>query len=115
MKKVGLVAVIILALAGALLFMRNMGMGGNDRGPGGGMMNRSVEDMKNKLYSDGEKPLPIPPILKDENPDPGKAEFSLVAQKGSMEFLKGKKQIHLDITAITSDRLFASKKVRKCR
>ncbi|KMY52536.1 multicopper oxidase [Bacillus sp. FJAT-27231] len=100
MKKIGLTAVIIvvLILAGGWLFMRSMGMGGNmpgmggnDRGRGGGMMNGSVEDMKNKTYPEGEKPLPIPPILKDENPDPNKAEFSLVAQKGSMEFLEGKK------------------------
>ncbi len=37
-----------------------------------------------------ENPLPIPPLLKDNNPDPGKAEFTLTAQKSSMEFLKGK-------------------------
>lgn len=106
MKKVGLAAVImiILIVAGGWFFMRNMGgMGGNMPGnDGGGMMgggeqggmmggSNSGEDVKNESLAAGEKPLPIPPILEDENPDPGKAEFSLVAQKGSMEFLEGKK------------------------
>jgi len=107
LKKVGLAAVIIIILivAGGWFFMRNMGgMGGNMPGNGGGGMmggsggqggmmggSDSVEDMKNDSFAAGEKPLPIPPILEDENPDPGKAEFSLVAQNGSMEFLEGKK------------------------
>lgn len=69
------------------------GMMGNDNG--------EVEDMKNDSLADGGTSLPIPPILKDENPNPGKAEFTLVAQKGSMEFIEGKPTDTLDIMAIT--------------
>jgi blue copper oxidase len=95
MKKVGLAAIItiLLVVAGGWLFMRSMGMGGNvpeQGGMGQGMMGGSNNNVNNDSFSEGEKPLPIPPILEDKNPDPGKAEFSLVAQKGSMEFLKGK-------------------------
>lgn len=101
MKKIGIAAIIILVLviAGGWFFMRSMGgMDGNMPGQGGGMGNGGmmggdsgqVEDMRNESIADGEKPLPIPPILKDENPDPDKAEFTLVAQKGSTEFLEGK-------------------------
>ncbi|MFC5591643.1 multicopper oxidase family protein [Sporosarcina soli] len=100
LKKIGLVAVLILViiLAGDWLLTGNMDVGGNalgvssnNRGQGSGKVNGSVVEMKNESYLEGEKPLPIPPILKDENPDPDKAEFNLVAQKGSMEFLEGKK------------------------
>ncbi|MFS0672078.1 multicopper oxidase family protein [Ornithinibacillus sp. 179-J 7C1 HS] len=35
------------------------------------------------------KPLPIPPILEDLNPDPNKAEFHLTAQQGTTEILDG--------------------------
>lgn len=55
------------------------------------MMNQSSGSLKNEAVSDDTKPLPIPPLLKDQNPDPNKAEFNLTAQQGSMEFFKGKK------------------------
>lgn len=109
MKKIFIAAIIILVLviAGGWFFMRGMGgAGGNMSGQSGGMMNGggmgmgdggmmgggsgSVEDMRNDSLAAGEKPLPIPPILEDENPDPDKAEFTLVAQQGSKEFLEGK-------------------------
>lgn len=35
-------------------------------------------------------PLPIPPILEDQNPDPQKAEFHLSAKQSSKEFIPGK-------------------------
>jgi blue copper oxidase len=95
--------IIVLIIAGGWLFMRNMGgMNGNMPGnAGNGMMgggqggmvdgeSDSPEDMKNKSFPEGSKPLPIPPILKDENPAEGKAEFTLIAQKGKKEFLEGK-------------------------
>ena len=101
MKKIVMAALIILILliVGGWFFMRGFGgMNGNMPGQGGGVMdggmmgndNGEVEDMKNDSFADGGTSLPIPPILKDENQDPGKAEFTLVAQKGSMEFLEGK-------------------------
>lgn len=107
MKKGVLAAIIILVLiiGGGWLFMLNMrGLGGNMPGQGRGMMNGdgmgnggmmhggsgSNKDMKNGSLSVDENPLPIPPILEDENPDPDKGEFTLVAQKGSMEFFEGK-------------------------
>ena len=34
--------------------------------------------------------LPIPAILEDKNPDPGKADFELVAQRSETEFFSGK-------------------------
>jgi len=101
MKKIVMAALILLILliVGGWFFMRGFGgMNGNMPGQGGGMMdggmmgndNGEVEDMKNDSFADGGTSLPIPPILKDENQDPGKAEFTLVAQKGSMEFIEGK-------------------------
>jgi len=36
-----------------------------------------------------KSPLPIPPLLEDKNPDPNKAEFHLVAQNATKEFITG--------------------------
>ncbi|MGG6447409.1 multicopper oxidase family protein [Pseudobacillus badius] len=96
MKKVVLsVAVlIVVAVVGGWLFIRNMGMGGMMGGnmPSNKMNgNESSENVRNENFSEEEKPLPIPPLLKDENPDPSKSEFSLTAQQSTMEFIKGKK------------------------
>src|SRR5699024_11718831 len=38
-----------------------------------------------------ETALPIPPLLKDHDPDPNKAEFHLNAQNATKEFVPGKK------------------------
>src|SRR5690625_985034 len=35
------------------------------------------------------KPLPIPPLLEDLDPDPNQAEFHLTAQQGTSEILDG--------------------------
>ncbi|MDY0410178.1 multicopper oxidase domain-containing protein [Virgibacillus soli] len=35
------------------------------------------------------KPLPIPPLLEDVDPNPDRAEFHLTAQKGTSEILDG--------------------------
>lgn len=97
MKKVVITAIVVLVLVigGGWIFMRMMsgGAGGNMPGQGGGMMGSgsgAVENRKTNNFSGEEKSLPIPPLLEDENPDPNKVEFTLVAQTGSMEFLKGK-------------------------
>ncbi|WP_442600211.1 multicopper oxidase family protein [Neobacillus sp. D3-1R] len=89
MKKIIFAAIIIILILvlGGSFFMKNMNMGGNMPSSG---MKYSAEDSQNSLEFISEIPLPIPPLLKDENPDPNKAEFTLVAQKGKMEFLKGK-------------------------
>jgi blue copper oxidase len=93
LKKVGwaALAIIVLIAAGGWFFIKSMGGGMLGGGPGGMMGGPdAVEDRKNESLAESEYPLPIPRILEDENPEPGKAEFSLVAQKGSMEFLEGK-------------------------
>ncbi|WP_026905780.1 multicopper oxidase family protein [Paucisalibacillus globulus] len=46
----------------------------------------SSEDLSALVES---KPLPIPPILEDLDPDPKQAEFHLTAQKGTSEILEG--------------------------
>ncbi|XJZ28064.1 multicopper oxidase family protein [Bacillota bacterium Lsc_1132] len=88
MKKTGgiLIASFILIIGGLLfLFMRN------NASPMSMMNSASSNSLKNEAAPVGETPLPIPPLLKDQNPDPNKAEFQLTAQQGTMEFFKGKK------------------------
>lgn len=89
MKKALVIASIVLVviLAAGWFLMGYMNMEGNIPGQG---MGRSTEGVRNASIDNGEVPLPIPPLLEDVNPAPGKAEFRLVAQKGTTEFLKGK-------------------------
>lgn len=51
--------------------------------------NEGVEFLDTESRNGGGNPLPIPPVLEDENPEEGKAEFSLIAQKGETEFYDG--------------------------
>ncbi|RAC07991.1 copper oxidase, partial [Burkholderia multivorans] len=44
----------------------------------------------NQSIETEESPLPIPPLLKDKNPDPNKAEFQITAQNSTKEFIAGK-------------------------
>ncbi|WP_070119562.1 multicopper oxidase family protein [Bacillus marinisedimentorum] len=50
---------------------------------------KAMDDLVNPQLAKWEKELPIPPVLKDQNPDPNKAEFHLKAQKGKKEFFPG--------------------------
>src|SRR5699024_4710685 len=54
-------------------------------------MNQPSDDFDNQSISTEEIPLPIPPLLKDENPDPNKAEFQITAQNSTKEFIPGRK------------------------
>jgi len=47
-------------------------------------------DREDEVADDENKsPLPIPPILEDADPSPDRAEFHIIAQNGTMEFVPG--------------------------
>src|SRR5699024_6401205 len=54
-------------------------------------MKQPSDKADNQTIATEEAPLPIPPLLKDHNPDPNKAEFHLTAQNATKEFVPGKK------------------------
>lgn len=53
-------------------------------------MNQPSDNTDNQSIVAEESPLPIPPLLKDENPDPNKAEFQLTAKNSTKKFIAGK-------------------------
>ncbi len=59
------------------------------RGLGGGGSNISTEKQLNNNKKKSNNKLPIPPLLKDKNPEEGKAEFDLKVQYGKREFIEG--------------------------
>ncbi|GGA74543.1 multicopper oxidase family protein [Ornithinibacillus halotolerans] len=69
-------AIIVAAIIGVILLLTNVI---SDE--------ESTKDDTNSVVS--SKPLPIPPILEDKDPDPNRAEFHLTAQKGKTEILDG--------------------------
>ncbi|MEN1970647.1 multicopper oxidase domain-containing protein [Lentibacillus sp. N15] len=54
-------------------------------------MKQPSDKANNQTIATEELPLPIPPLLKDHDPDPNKAEFRLTAQNATKEFVPGKK------------------------
>src|SRR5699024_3831526 len=54
-------------------------------------MKQPSDNTDNQTINTKETALPIPPLLKDHDPDPGKAEFHLTAQNATKEFVPGKK------------------------
>lgn len=101
MKRNSLLLVLIL-LIGILIGMVVFQSMTADRGPGGmfggGSMMDGSEDTPRREDSapldresgnGGENALPIPPLLEDENPEEGQAEFSFTAQIGETEFFEG--------------------------
>lgn len=84
-----LIAGFIIVLGGLFLFF------GQSREMPGQLpdlsMNQSSDRFDNQSISTKELPLPIPPLLKDENPDPNKAEFQITAQNSTKEFFAGKR------------------------
>ncbi|MDY0407176.1 multicopper oxidase domain-containing protein [Virgibacillus sp. 179-BFC.A HS] len=54
-------------------------------------MKQPSDKADNQTIATEESPLPIPPLLKDRNPDPNKAVFQLTAQNATKEFVPGKK------------------------
>lgn len=54
-----------------------------------------INDFRDETDNSGQisvnNPLPIPPLLEDENPEEGKAEFTLNVQYGQTEFIEGYK------------------------
>lgn len=98
-KSLFLLTIVLLVGLGAWFFASRMSDNNTDQArmgntQGGGMMNggmgNSAGDNNNKSLEQDGQPLPIPPLLKDENDEPGKAEFTLIAQKGSKAFINGK-------------------------
>ena len=91
-KQVGIIIVLLIVAFGAVwfFFTQNQGMGGMNRS-GGGMMNNQSPSSGTQSAASTEKPLPIPPLVKDQNSEPGKGEYHLTVQKSTTEFLKGKK------------------------
>jgi len=49
----------------------------------------TTEEAYNTYPITSDNLLPIPPLLEDQNPEEGKAEFHLEAQHGKMEFVEG--------------------------
>ncbi|AOM84090.1 multicopper oxidase family protein [Salisediminibacterium beveridgei] len=100
MNKNGLLlgALLILGILLGMVISHSMTM---DQGPGmsGDETQRqnTTDDSEasedaltdNENRNDREIPLPIPPVLEDENPEDGKAEFTLTAQIGETEFYEG--------------------------
>lgn len=82
MKKLSIIAgVLLIFVAGAgWVFMKN-NVPEN--------VTQSTSKRKDQSFVENN-PLPIPPLVKDEDPNPNKAEFTLTAQKSTMEFIKGK-------------------------
>src|SRR5699024_2893887 len=54
-------------------------------------MKQPSDKADNQTIDTEEKALPIPPLLKDHDSDPNKAEFHLTAQNATKEFVPGKK------------------------
>lgn len=54
-------------------------------------MNQQSDKLDNQSVVTEESPLPIPPLLKDHNDNPNKAEYHLIAQNSTKEFISGKK------------------------
>ncbi|HLR73509.1 MAG TPA: multicopper oxidase domain-containing protein [Pseudogracilibacillus sp.] len=54
-------------------------------------MKQPSDNTNNQMINAKETALPIPPLLKDHDPDPNKAEFHLNAQNATKEFVPGKK------------------------
>lgn len=77
MKKLSIyIGVIVILFIGVFLLYNYLQ---NDDSP-----ETNTDDISSLVVS---KPLPIPPLLEDINPDPNQAEFDLTAQKGTSEFL----------------------------
>ncbi|TMN22951.1 copper oxidase [Lentibacillus cibarius] len=53
-------------------------------------MKQPFDNTNNQTIETEETNLPIPPLLKDYNDDPNKAEFHLTAQNATKEFVPGK-------------------------
>jgi blue copper oxidase len=84
MKKIYLyIAFILIVLVGAIFLITTITKDPQDK-----TETKSNEDISSLVES---KPLPIPPILEDLDPDPNKAEFHLTAQKGKTEIIDGVK------------------------
>lgn len=99
-RNFGIAIVLLVIIIGAvwLYFSQRQGStgmmsGGMNPSDGGGMMsNQSGSPRSSNQSTAGvEQPLPIPPLLKDQNSKPKKGEFSLNVQQSSTEFFKGKK------------------------
>ena len=60
----------------------------NEQGKVDNNVTEDVNDTENK-YENSAISLPIPPILEDTNPDPTVAEYTLTADYGTTEIIKG--------------------------
>src|SRR5699024_1799911 len=54
-------------------------------------MKQPSDNTNNQMINAKETALTIPPLLKDHDPDPNKAEYHLNAQNATKEFVPGKK------------------------
>ncbi|MGV3487596.1 MAG: multicopper oxidase family protein [Tuberibacillus sp.] len=91
MKKIIIVigGAIFLAAAAFIIIGTAMGVNlGQMMGIGGG---KGIGPKTAQTLNTNTLPLPIPPLLQDQNPDPNKGEFQLTVQKGTMEFFTDKK------------------------
>ncbi|WP_404333161.1 multicopper oxidase family protein [Mesobacillus maritimus] len=78
-KGIGLaLALVAITVVSLTLFISNMGMD---------PINHTENE--SEAITPSEKPLPIPPLLEDKNPNPDEAEFHLTAQSSTSEFLPG--------------------------
>lgn len=84
-----IIAGFIIVLIGLFLFFVQ-GQGMFMTSPGSPMNQSDNNQSDNQPISTDESSLPIPSLLKDENPDPNKAEFQLTAQNSKKEFVSGK-------------------------
>lgn len=82
LKKIYLyITIITIILISAIFLVININSDGEEKAE-----EKSGDDLSALVES---KPLPIPPILEDLDPDPNRAEFHLTAQKGTTKLLDG--------------------------
>lgn len=99
-RTIGIAIVLLVIFLGSIWFYFNQKQsatgarsGGMNQSSDGGMMNNQsgTPQSGSQPSTSTSQLLPIPPLLKDQNPDPKKGEFHLTVQQSSTEFFKGKK------------------------